>query len=260
MRKSYIFLGLILILAAICYIGPVLFRGSFMDPNVSLLNWSLITLIIVVLALLAFMYEFEESAAGAKEIALISMLGTISALVRLPFAALMNFQPSTFFIICTGYVFGPSAGFMVAALTAIISNLFLGQGPWTAYQILTWGLIGMSAGFIRRIPIASTRIRIGVLIVFGIIWGYLYGVIINVWYWVYFVYPLTWKTYLVTLLNAVWWDTTHALANAFFMFIFGTRTLSIMQRFKNRFFWSRETAADQATGTAPMAEPAEASK
>ena len=240
MKKSYIFLALIIFLGIYCYIAPLKFRGSFLDPNVGLLNWGLITLIFFVLTILAFLFEFETTATSAKQIVLVSMLGTISALSRLPFAALMNFQPCTFFIICSGYVFGPVAGFMVAALTTLISNLFLGHGPWTVYQIFTWGLVGVSAGYLRRVPVRSDQARIILLLVFGAVWGMLYGVIINIWFWTYFVYPLTLKTYLLTLLNAVWWDLSHSLANVVFLWFFGTKTIAIMERFKKRFFWSYE--------------------
>ena len=103
--------------------------------------------LMVVLVILAFFFEFESAAMGAKEIALVAMLGTISAAVRIPFAAIPNVQPCTFIIICSGYIFGPLAGFMVGAVTALVSNLFLGQGPWTPYQMLAWGLAGSLCGF-----------------------------------------------------------------------------------------------------------------
>ncbi len=240
MRKSYIFLALILFLGVYCYIAPLRFRGGFLDPNMGILNWGLIVLIFFALTILAFLFEFETAATGAKQIVLVSMLGTISAVSRLPFAALMNFQPCTFFIICSGYVFGPVAGFMVAALTTFISNLFLGHGPWTVYQIFTWGLVGVSAGYLKRIPVHSDRSRIMLLVVFGAIWGMLYGLIINIWFWAAFIYPLTMKTYLLTLLNAVWWDASHSLANVIFLRLFGTKTIAILERFKKRFFWSYE--------------------
>ena len=240
MKKSYIFLALIILLGVYCYVAPLQFRGGFLDPNVGLLNWGLITLIFFALTILAFFFEFETTATSAKQIVLVSMLGTISALSRIPFAALMNFQPCTFFIICSGYVFGPIAGFMVAALTTLISNLFVGHGPWTVYQIFTWGLVGVSAGYLRRIPVRSDRARITLLVVFGAIWGMLYGVIINIWFWAAFIYPLTLKTYLLTLLSAVWWDLSHSLANVVFLSLFGTKTIAIMERFKKRFFWSYE--------------------
>ncbi|RJR32748.1 MAG: ECF transporter S component [Deltaproteobacteria bacterium] len=239
MRRGCFFLILIMSLGTFIYLAPLYFKGSLLDPNAGVLNWGLVATIFVSLTILGFFFEFERAAAGAKEIALVSMLGTISALSRLPFAAMMNFQPCTFFIICSGYVFGPVAGFMVACLTALISNLFLGHGPWTPYQMFIWGLVGITAAWLRKLPLSKSTAVVA-LAAFGFLWGWLYGIIINVWFWTYFVYPLTLKTYLLTLLNAVIWDATHALANVFFVGIFGARVIATMERFKKRFYWSIE--------------------
>ncbi len=226
-------------LGVFIYLAPLYFKGSIFDPNAGPFNWGLVATIFVGLSVLGFWYEFERSAKGAKEIALVSMLGTISALSRLPFAAMLNFQPCTFFIICSGYVFGPVAGFMVASLTALISNFFLGHGPWTPYQMFTWGLVGLTAGWLRKLNL-SPKTGLIVLAAFGFFWGWLYGIIINVWFWTSFVFPLTLKTYLYTLANAVVWDATHALANILFIIIFGSKVINILERFKKRFYWDTQ--------------------
>ena len=118
-------------------------------PLSNFLNWGLLATLLTLLTLAAFFFEFESAAISSKEVALIAMLGTISAVLRVPFAAIPSVQPCTYLIICTGYVFGPVAGFMVGAITALISNFFLGQGPWTPYQMLAWGLAGASASYFR---------------------------------------------------------------------------------------------------------------
>jgi energy-coupling factor transport system substrate-specific component len=242
-RGSRLTLGVILALGLLIYAAPLVFKGSIIDPSAGFANWALAATVFVSVCVVGFFFEFERAASGAKEIALVSMLGTISALSRLPFASFLNFQPCTFFIICSGYVFGPLAGFMVASLTALISNIFLGQGPWTPYQMFTWGLVGITAGWLGKVPM-SVKARIVTLAAFGFIWGWLYGVIINVWFWTYFIYPLTLKTYLFTLLNAVVWDATHALANTLFVLIFGSKVINSMERFKKRFYW-----VSQSTGS-----------
>jgi len=232
----YIYLVIVLCLGIFIISVPFWGKGSFLDPNLGVFNWGLAATVFVSLAVLGFFQEFESAAAGAKEIALVSMLGTISALSRLPFAAMMGFQPCGLFIICAGYVFGPMAGFMVGCLTILISNLFLGHGPWTPYQMFSWGLVGVTAAWLRRCDLL--RGKVAVLVVFGFVWGYLYGLIMNIWFWTNFVYPLTLKTYLLTLLNAVVWDGTRALANAFFVGFFGARVIGVLERFKKRFSWN----------------------
>ena len=228
MKKSYIFLALLLGIGAACFIIPM-FPSC---PLNTLMNWGLMATILVILAIMAFFFEFETAAVSSKEIALVAMLGTISAVLRIPFAAIPSVQPCTYLIICSGYVFGPVAGFMVGALTALVSNFFLGQGPWTPYQMFAWGLVGVTAAYLRRFNLNTKW-----LVVFGIIWGYVFGWIMNVWVWAAFIYPLTFKTFIVTQLSSVWFDTFHAIGNAIFLGLFGVKTIAILERFKKRFNW-----------------------
>ncbi len=228
MRKSYIFLVLIFAIG-VAAIAIAMFPSC---PLNAFLNWGLIATILVILAIVAFFFEFEAAAVGSKEIALVAMLGTISAVLRVPFAAIPSVQPCTFLVICSGYVFGPVAGFMVGAITALVSNFFLGHGPWTPYQMLAWGLAGVSAAFVRRFNLGTVW-----LVIFGIIWGYLYGWIMNTWYWASFVYPLTFRTFITYQFTSVWFDTFHALGNALFLGLFGMKTIAIMERFRKRFNW-----------------------
>ena len=229
MKKSYIFLALILIIGVACFVIPM-FPSC---PLNNLMNWGLIITILVILAIIAFFFEFEAAAVSSKEIALVAMLGTISAVLRVPFAAIPSVQPCTYLIICSGYVFGPVAGFMVGAITALVSNFFLGQGPWTPYQMFAWGLVGVTSVFLRRFNLNKK-----LLVVFGIIWGYVYGWIMNIFFWASFVYPLTIRTFIVAQLNSVWFDTFHAIGNTIFLGLFGMKTIGILERFKKRFNWS----------------------
>ena len=228
MRKSYFFLALILVIGVSAFVIPLLPES----PLQKFVNWGLIATILVILAVIAFFFEFESATISSKEIALVAMLGTISAVLRVPFAVIPNVQPCTYLIICSGYVFGPVAGFMVGAVTALVSNIFLGQGPWTLYQMFAWGLAGVSAAYIRQFGLGRAW-----LIIFGIIWGYLYGWIMNIWYWVTFIYPLTLRTFFVYQLTSIWFDTLHAIGNALLLGLLGTKTIAILERFKQRFNW-----------------------
>jgi energy-coupling factor transport system substrate-specific component len=238
MKKSHICLALILAIGTIAFITPV-FPTS---PLNSILNWGLVSMVLVVLAIIAFLFEFEEVAVSSKQIALVAMLGTIAAVLRIPFAAVPGMQPCTYLIICSGYVFGAVSGFMVGAITALLSNFFLGQGPWTIYQIFAWGLAGVTAAYLRQHTLKTKW-----LIIFGIVWGYVFGAIINIWFWTSFIYPLTPRTFVLAQLNGVWFDTLHAVGNGIFLGLFGKKTVTILERFKKRFQW-RNLEADSHSG------------
>ncbi len=195
---------------------------------------ALLTAGLAAAVVLAFAALFESSDLRPRELAIIALLGTVSALLRVPFAAIPSLQPSTYLVICSGYVFGPVAGFMVGALTAVVSNFFLGHGPWTLFQIVGWGLAGASAPLLRRLGM-----RTSLLVGFGIVWGILFGLIANTWTWAAFVYPLTPQTFLITWLNSIWFDVLHAVGNAFFLGLLGVKTLRILERYRQRFNWVR---------------------
>jgi len=235
----------------------------------ALVNWALMATVLAIVVILAFFFSFESIAQSSKEIALISMLATMSAVLRIPFGAIPGFQPCTFLIICSGYVFGPVSGFMVGAMTPLISNFFLGQGPWTLYQMLAWGLIGCGAGYLGRFMRRSTPEYViavnqspecsegtaeqsrGVqgsfreaipltrkwLVSFGVISAFIFGLIMNIYFWLYFAGPLTLSTLLFAELSSFWFDVSHAVGNALFLGLFGTRTIAIMERYKKRFTW-----------------------
>ena len=239
MRKSRLLLGLVLAVGVAAFVVPAVSSGS----STGLVNWGLVATILVVLAVIAVLFEFEAAAISSKEIALVAMLGTMSAVMRIPFAALPGVQPSTYLIICSGYVFGPVAGFMVGALTPLVSNFFLGQGPWTPYQMLAWGLLGVLAAGLRRFNLGRLW-----LVAVGVFGGYLYGWIVNTWYWSAFIYPLNLRTFLTYQASSVWFDTFHAVGNAVFLGLFGMKTIAILERFSRRFSWRM---VGEAAGTRP---------
>jgi len=176
------------------------------------------------------MYQYEHRQLSSKEISLIAMMSGLSAVARIPFAAVPSIQPCTFLVLYMGYVFGPVTGFMIGAMTALVSNLFLGQGPWTVFQMFAWGLVGITASFLPKLRIKKTGI-----VIFGVAWGFLFGWIMNLWYWLAFIYPHTWTTLLFAMGSSIWFDVLHAIGNAVFILLLGEKTLKVLLRFKHRF-------------------------
>lgn len=224
MKSSYIPLVLIV------FIGAGGFLALALDTTLlGSSKWGLFAAAIATLICLAMFLELDSARITSKELALIAMLTTVSAVARVPFAAIPSVQPCTFLIMCSGYVFGPVAGFTVGAMTPLVSNFFLGHGPWTLYQMIAWGLVGLSMGLLKRVHLNRF-----LLIAIGVLWGYLYGLITNIWMWTSFVYPLTWRTFAVTELNSLWFDTFHAIGNGIFLGTLGMKTIALLNRFKQR--------------------------
>lgn len=195
------------------------------------INWAVLSAVILALALLAFFWRFEQKEVSAKEVALVATMAALAAVSRIPFVIIMSVQPTTFIVMITGYVFGVQTGFMVGALAALVSNFFLGQGPWTPWQMFCWGLCGVTAALIAK---KEKEFNLRNFVILGAFWGYLFGWIMNIWHWVGFVYPLTLKTFMATYLASFPFDTLHALGNIGFSLTFGRTFYSILRCFKNK--------------------------
>jgi energy-coupling factor transport system substrate-specific component len=161
--------------------------------------------------------------ADTRRIALVSTLGATSAALRLPLTVIPNVQPCTFLIMCSGIALGSTSGFLVGVLTPLISNLFLGHGPWTLFQAYAWGIVGFISGMMRFNHNTSI-VRLSVL---GASFGYLYGLVMNVWFWQSFMYPHTPVTLMMAELQGLYFDTLHALGNLIFLSVLGKRTLRL---------------------------------
>lgn len=223
--KENLIPGLVFVISFILISIPLIFVLS--GYNVIFKEWGLISIIIVSIAILAMIFEFNRQRPTVKNIALIIVLGATVAMLRIPFAPLPNVQPCTFLIICSGIAFGSIAGFFIGIMTPLISNLFLGHGPWTPLQMYSWGIIGALSGFIGFNPTVN-RWKLGVI---GILAGYFYGFIMNVWFWYSFLYPHTILTLIIAQMQGIGFDTLHAIGNFVFLTLLGNRVLRLFNEF-----------------------------
>lgn len=159
-------------------------------------------------------------------------MASLAAVSRVPFAAIMSVQPTTFIVMITGYVFGAPTGFMVGAIAALVSNFFLGQGPWTPWQMFCWGLCGVMAGLLAG---RQKKYKFYSFILLAGLCGYFYGWIMNLWHWLGFVYPLTLRTFMATYAAGFVFDSLHAMGNVIFSVLLGKAFYQILMRFKVKF-------------------------
>ena len=81
----------------------------------------------------------EQGGDTARDLTLVATLGGIAAAGRVLFVPIPSVQPVTVIVAAAGVALGPRRGFAVGALAAIASNMFLGQGAHTPWQMLAWG-------------------------------------------------------------------------------------------------------------------------
>lgn len=186
----------------------------------------------LIFSMLPFYFNFENKKIKAREVIFIAVLAAIASVSRIPFAPLPSVQPVSFIVIVSALVLGPESGFIVGATAAIVSNIFLGQGPWTPWQMFGWGVMGITAGLIRNKKWAKNKY---LLCAFGFVWGFLFGWIMNMWYVAAYVNPLSLKTIIAAYVASFYFDLMHALSNVFFIFFFYDSWYRIIDRFKEKY-------------------------
>jgi energy-coupling factor transport system substrate-specific component len=226
----------LLTIASLAMAGVLLLMAVFMNAVLSE-YMAFLSFILVVLIIAVIFARFEESAITSREVALIGILAAITAAARIPFAAIPSVQPCTFLIIAIGLVFGSLAGAMVGSLTAAISNIFLGQGPWTAWQMVAWSMAGIVAGYVgKKYPGYDVKD----LIILGVILGVAYNLLMDFSSWITF-YGAKPDTFIGTFSLGLPFMALHVIGNVVFAVALGKPVLTLFKRFHNRFHVSYET-------------------
>ena len=104
------------------------------------------SLLIVIYTMVPFFMVFEKRRPRAREIVLIAMMTALTVVIHLFFHMTVPVQAGTAMIIISGISLGPEAGFLIGALGRFVCNFYMGQGPWTPWQMFCWGLLGFLAG------------------------------------------------------------------------------------------------------------------
>ncbi|WP_027725570.1 ECF transporter S component [Tuberibacillus calidus] len=188
--------------------------------------------VFLLLTFVPLIVRFERRHPEGRELVLLAVLSSAAAVSRIPFASIPNVQPTTFIVIMGGTVFGMESGFIIGATAALVSNLFLGQGPWTPWQMLAWGSIGLIAGALGKSRWFQTR---WVLAGFGCLAGYLFGVIMNAWVALSLIHGIDWKAILALYGASFYFDTAHAFTNAILLYLFSPGWQKVLQRFKKKY-------------------------
>ncbi len=215
------------------------------------------------LCLVAILFETQGQMINTKLIALLGVLVAINSALRFIETAIPGpggFTPIFFLIILVGYVFGGRVGFLMGALTLLVSALVTGGvGPWLPAQMFTAGWVGMSTiilqpmvrGLSAKLNQGSKpagHMEIYLLAGFGLLWGFLYGAIMNLWQWPFIAGPqsqsyaaglgflATLRHYLAFyLVTSLVWDVVAAIGNVLLILALGVPALRALRRFRQRF-------------------------
>jgi len=106
------------------------------------------SLLLIFYIMVPFYLSFEKRKPQAREVVLIAVMIALAVASRAAFFMVPQFKPMLAIIIIAGVCLGAQSGFLVGSMSAFVSNFLFGQGPWTPFQMLAWGLIGFFAGML----------------------------------------------------------------------------------------------------------------
>ncbi|MCR4407441.1 MAG: ECF transporter S component [Anaerolineae bacterium] len=246
------------VLAAASLVGVAAFLYPFFFPQPSetaqgMLSHSndapFLFIILMVFCLGMVLSNLSSGQMNSKIIAVLGILTAVNAVLRaVPGPA--GFAAVFFLPILVGYSYGATFGFLLGALSILVSALLgAGVGPWLPFQMFATGWIGMASAWLPDMQ-RRPRLEVAVLTVWGFGWGFAFGAAMNLWFWPFVFDPtqtaLYWQPgigaietlkryaafYVVT---SLWWDLGRAVGNGLLLLLFGGPILRLLRRFRVRF-------------------------
>jgi energy-coupling factor transport system substrate-specific component len=211
-------------------------------------------LTLLALCLVVIIANLETKRMDSRWVAVLGLVVGLNSVLRM-FTGPGGFNAVFFLPIVCGYVLGADFGFLVGALSILVSAfLTSGVGPWLPFQMFATGWSGMVAGWLPRLP---KRIETPALALWGALSGYGVGAIMNLWFWPYLAVPdagppgsamhwapgvglaQTLRRYSIFYFTtSFWWDTARAAGNVAILLAVAPPVIRLLRRFQDRFhFW-----------------------
>lgn len=225
-RRTWFALGvMLLVVPLLLYLSVRVFHGR---------KYLVCSLIVIVAAMLPFFMMFEGRKPKVREIMVIAVLAAIGVAGRAAFFMVPSFKPVAAIVILSGISFGGEAGFLVGCLIMMLSNMFMGQGPWTPWQMFAFGMIGFLAGILFQKGILKARKRD--LCIYGFLSVFLiYGGIMNPASALMSYGQVTWASLLAFYISGAPVDLVHAISTVIFLWFLSRPMLEKLERIKKKY-------------------------
>ncbi len=174
-------------------------------------RYLIISLGIAVMALLLFTAGFERRNIGSRRMVITAIMTALAVFGRF----IPLFKPVAAICVMTAVYLGAEAGFFCGALSMLISNIYFGQGPWTPFQMLGFGLIGLVAGYLSN-PLKRSR---ALTVLYAALAGIVYSMVMDVWTVLWYSGGFDIKLYLAAITSALPYTLLYAVSNVIFVLL-----------------------------------------
>jgi energy-coupling factor transport system substrate-specific component len=238
---------LMVLLGAAAFLYPFWLPSSALSSQAHNGDAPLVAALVGALVIGAVMLEVRRGTMNGATVAILGMLSAVAGLLRL--IDLPGGGSGIFFlVILAGAAFGPRFGLLLGLCAMAVSAIVTGGiGPWLPFQMLALSWMGAGAGFLgivtRRF---DPRVEVVALAAYAWVWGFLYGAIMNLWFWPFArggaldwhpgldlaqTLHRYWQFYVATSLG---WDAAAAVTNALLVLLTGLVLMRTLRRFAHR--------------------------
>ena len=141
MKKSRI----VMLIVLLAVIPATLLLGMKLPGR----SYYLLSALVALEILIPFFMGFEGRKPQPRELVTVAVMAALVTIARVA-VPLPSFKPTFAVIMLAGVAFGPETGFIVGALGALGSDFFYGQGPFTPWQMMAYGMAGLLSGFVYQ--------------------------------------------------------------------------------------------------------------
>ncbi|MGK2954210.1 MAG: ECF transporter S component [Solirubrobacterales bacterium] len=203
------------------------------------MTWQIGSAVVLLLALGGGMLWYERSRPPSQIVALVAVLAALAVAGRIVLAPIPNVVATTDIVFFAGFALGPAPGFAVGALGGLVSNFWLGQGAWTPWQMVGWGMTGVAGGALWYLTRGRAN-RFTLAIACGAA-GLVFGAWMNFQTMVSFGGEMSLDRYLALEVRAIPFDLAHITGNVIFALAVGPTMVAALRRFRERFEWRQVT-------------------
>jgi energy-coupling factor transport system substrate-specific component len=216
------------------------------------MSWQAAIFLILAGTLIAGAVWYERSRPPSQVVALVAALAALAVAGRVAFSPIPNVVPTTDIALLSGYALGGAPGFAVGALAGLVSNFWLGQGPWTPWQMAGWGMTGILGACLAAATGRSIG-RVGLAA-----WcagaGFAYGALLDFSLMVTYGGEQSLDRFLALSARGIPFNVAHAAGNAALALVAGPAIVRMLVRYRRRFefAWRDRTAGPPGRRRAPV--------
>jgi energy-coupling factor transport system substrate-specific component len=240
--RQTVLLALATVAGLVMFCWP-LFAGGSASSDGHVTDAPLVFILVLPVLVGIVLAAFSEGGIDSKALAMLGVLSAVNAALRPLGAGIAGVEVVFFMLVLAGRVFGPAFGFVLGCTSLFASALLTaGVGPWLPFQMLSSAWIGMGAGLLpRRV---GGKAEIAMLVAYGIIAAYLFGFLMDLWFWPFAVGGGTDISFVpdaglgtnlrhfaaYTVTTSFGWDTGRAVTNSLAILAVGPALLATLRR------------------------------